>query len=580
MDPTVAELGRALLGDTWVVESLPRALELWSAGGAARQLVTLEGDRVEPTGVVVGGSPEALDSALLQQKREIRELEAVAQELQTGFEDARARHLAVVESLRAVQVLRAEVEDARAAAQRDHGAATAAAAHVERQRVAAAERVARAGDDWARLEVVHDQRVAEHAAAAEASLAAAAALPEAARARAIAQDRVTEQAGARDAAVEVLTQARVAWAQWQQRNEALRSTADRFARQLASERERAAKLLAAVERNDQEIARLEATSAEATLERAELLASSREATTAVHDARERYEAMRQRIDEIDLAVRNLRGSLEAERDRLQEVELGLQQNALERRHLELDARERFDLHLDEVIVDYHDRPLAGERELERQAELRRTIARMGEVNLTAIGEYDEVSQRYDYLVRQRDDLEAALAQLEEAIDTINKTTRQRFQDTFDLVNERFQQVFPRLFAGGRAELRLTDPGNLLETGVEIVAQPPGKQLRNLELLSGGEKALTATSLVFAVFLIKPSPFCIMDEVDAPLDDANVGRFCALVRDLSERTQFLVITHNKITMESADRLYGVTMEQRGVSKLVSVNLRRAVELAYD
>ena len=205
---------------------------------------------------------------------------------------------------------------------------------------------------------------------------------------------------------------------------------------------------------------------------------------------------------------------------------------------------------------------------------------MGEVNLTAIDEYEDVSNRYEYLTAQRKDLEDGLDQLQEAIDRINKTTRERFKETFDAVNEKFQMLFPRLFNGGRAELKMTDPSDLLATGVEIAAQPPGKQLRSLDLLSGGEKALTATSLIFAIFLIKPSPFCILDEVDAPLDDANVGRFCHLVRELSATTQFIIITHNKVTMETADRLYGVTMEQRGVSKFVSVNMRRAIELAYN
>jgi chromosome segregation protein len=233
-----------------------------------------------------------------------------------------------------------------------------------------------------------------------------------------------------------------------------------------------------------------------------------------------------------------------------------------------------------VLVDFHDRPLCGADQIERAAELKRVISRMGEVNLTAIDEFQEVSVRHEYLVRQRDDLENAVAQLQEAIDRIDKTTRQMFKDTFHAVNERFQQLFPRLFAGGRASLELTNPDDMLETGVEIVAQPPGKQLRSLDLLSGGEKALTAVSLIFAIFLMKPSPFCLLDEVDAPLDDVNVGRFCSLVRELAANTQFIIITHNKVSMETADRLYGVTMEQRGVSKLVSVNIRRAVELAYS
>ncbi|MBK8717895.1 MAG: AAA family ATPase [Deltaproteobacteria bacterium] len=279
-------------------------------------------------------------------------------------------------------------------------------------------------------------------------------------------------------------------------------------------------------------------------------------------------------------MRTLRSELDGHREQQQEVELGLRENQLELSHLHVDVRERLDVELVEVLSDYHDRRQCGEVERERAAELKRVISRMGEVNLTAIEEFEEVSVRYEYLTRQRDDLENSVTQLQEAIDRIDKTTRQMFRETFAAVDEKFRQIFPRLFAGGRAELKLTDPDDMLNTGIEIVAQPPGKQLRSLDLLSGGEKALTATSLIFAIFLIKPSPFCLLDEVDAPLDEVNVGRFNGLVRELAANTQFVIITHNKVTMEIADRLYGVTMEQRGVSKLVSVNIRRAVEMAYN
>src|SRR5690606_24932471 len=191
-------------------------------------------------------------------------------------------------------------------------------------------------------------------------------------------------------------------------------------------------------------------------------------------------------------------------------------------------------------------------------------------------EFEEVSQRYEYLTSQRDDLESAIGTLQEAIDRIDETTKVRFEETFHAVNDMFQKLFPRLFNGGRAELVMTEPNDLLNTGVEIMAQPPGKKIQSLELLSGGEKALTAVSLIFGIFLIKSSPFCLLDEVDAPLDEANVGRFCDLVAELAQRTQFIIITHNKRTMEIADRLYGVTMQQPGASKLVSVSVRRPVE----
>ena len=148
----------------------------------------------------------------------------------------------------------------------------------------------------------------------------------------------------------------------------------------------------------------------------------------------------------------------------------------------------------------------------------------------------------------------------------------RFKETFDFVNDIFQKTFPRLFQGGRAWLALTDEQNLLDSGVEIFVHPPGKKVGNLNLLSGGEKALTAVSLIFSLFLYKPSPFCVLDEVDAPLDDANIGRFAQMVREMCDRSQFVLITHNKRTMESCDMLYGVTMQEPGISKIVSVTLR--------
>jgi chromosome segregation protein len=207
----------------------------------------------------------------------------------------------------------------------------------------------------------------------------------------------------------------------------------------------------------------------------------------------------------------------------------------------------------------------------RQAELQKLIDEMGEVNLMAIDEFKQMEERFAFLSSQKEDLEESMNALQKAIQRINRTTRKRFLETFHLVNEKFQQVFPRLFCGGHAELRLTDEEDLLTTGLEIVVQPPGKKLQNVSLLSGGEKALTAVALIFSIFLIKPSPFCLLDEVDAPLDDANIGRFNDMVREMSATSQFIIITHNRATMAVADTLYGVTMEEPGVSKLVSVRL---------
>ena len=197
------------------------------------------------------------------------------------------------------------------------------------------------------------------------------------------------------------------------------------------------------------------------------------------------------------------------------------------------------------------------------------IESMGEVNLSAINESRITEERLTFLLEQEGDLNKAVDSLYATISTINKTTIERFRAAFDSVNEQFQEIFPFLFRGGEGRLELTDEEDLLETGVEILARPPGKRIQNMDLLSGGEKALTAVALIFSIFLTRPSPFCLLDEVDAPLDDANLARFHEMLRRLCDKTQFLFITHNKRSMQEADSLYGITMEEPGASSIVSV-----------
>jgi chromosome segregation protein len=205
------------------------------------------------------------------------------------------------------------------------------------------------------------------------------------------------------------------------------------------------------------------------------------------------------------------------------------------------------------------------------ATLRAKIDRLGPVNMTAIDQFDDLETRYAFLTAQRKDLVDSIAQTSEAIKRIDETTRQRFAEAFSAINHNFQLTFSTLFGGGRAGLTLLDESDPLESGIEIIAQPPGKRLQSVQLLSGGEKALTAIALMFGLFQYKPSPFCLLDEIDAPLDDANIGRFVEMLRGMQAHTQFILITHNRKTMEIADRLYGVTMEEPGVSKLISVQL---------
>jgi chromosome segregation protein len=208
---------------------------------------------------------------------------------------------------------------------------------------------------------------------------------------------------------------------------------------------------------------------------------------------------------------------------------------------------------------------------EMVADLRAKIEHMGAVNMMAIDQFDDLESRHAFLTAQRKDLIDSIAATNEAIKKIDKTTKERFREAFVAINENFAQTFTTLFGGGRAGLVLLDENDQLESGIDMIAQPPGKRLQNVQLLSGGEKALTAMALMFAIFKYRPSPFCLLDEIDAPLDDANIGRFVEMLQGMQDGTQFILITHNRKTMEIADRLYGVTMEEPGVSKLISVQL---------
>jgi chromosome segregation protein len=285
--------------------------------------------------------------------------------------------------------------------------------------------------------------------------------------------------------------------------------------------------------------------------------------------REEFESVRAEIDRHESQLKTLRHELAGMQSELSDMQLAGRELQLESEHLRESILERHRIDLQSYVAPVGEWDRAGKSR--RLEELRRQIESMGEVNLMAIEEFQELEERYTFLTTQREDLQESLTGLQAAISKINRTTRRRFRETFDLVNAKFQENFPRLFRGGNAILRLTDEDDLLDTGIEIEAQPPGKRLQNVTLLSGGEKALTAVALIFSIFMVKPSPFCLLDEVDAPLDDANIGRFNEIVREMSKMSQFIIITHSKRTMEIADTLYGVTMEEPGVSKTVSVRI---------
>jgi chromosome segregation protein len=338
----------------------------------------------------------------------------------------------------------------------------------------------------------------------------------------------------------------------------------------------------------------------------------------VREADDRSQELRARFDEQDGSIRDARRAVETVRGEVAQLDVARATAEADLAHLSTSCVENVQATLDEVAAEVEqlerdgalaspravdDAPdaaeveddampavataAAGEAGEETEAvaqpqsrtltpdemvtDLRAKIERMGAVNMMAIDQFDDLESRHTFLTAQRKDLVDSIAATGEAIRRIDKTTKERFREAFAVINQNFEGTFTTLFGGGRAGLVLLDESDQLESGIDIIAQPPGKRLQSVQLLSGGEKALTAMALMFAIFKYRPSPFCLLDEIDAPLDDANIGRFVEMLQGMQDHTQFILITHNRKTMEIADRLYGVTMEEPGVSKLISVQL---------
>jgi chromosome segregation protein len=291
---------------------------------------------------------------------------------------------------------------------------------------------------------------------------------------------------------------------------------------------------------------------------------------AAHEKRREHDEILENILLLEEKIKSLRQEIDSLSHSISETEVKVTELRLKLENLSSNILSLYNVELSSYeALSCKEDNLPEEGEAERAAELKQKLADMGPVSLSTIEEYEELKTRFEFLNTQREDLEKSIAELEEAIKKINTSTRKNLREAYESLNSKFGEIFVEFFGGGRAELRLTDDTNILETGIEIAAQPPGKKLQNINLLSGGEKSLTALSLLFASFLIKPTPLCVLDEADAALDEPNTVKFAQMVKKLSLTTQFIVITHNRITMEAADYIYGITMQEPGVSKVISM-----------
>jgi len=565
------DVAEYLLSDVVIVKDLHAGLSLWNRNGYYSTMVTPEGEVIDPMGVVTGGSADSLEGNLLAQRRRMRELRTLltqleAQlELETGevrklvgqLEEAEAKKILLANEIHRLELDRVRIEhDCRAAEQES-----------ERLRRTLEALMQEKGDLTATIQLLTEDLCQCHERLETR-------LQEKQRREATLAQK---QAAFHDLK-ESLEALETATTQSRIRNAALGEKRENTHLNLENRR-------ALVQETIEQIAARHAQMVDIGRRRADVTDSLRQAEQSVNVGRrhlqkleshlqaerERYKANARQLADIEESIKELRSLGATWQEKKNEGQLALAQQRLHLQHLLDNVREKYDEDLSQLSFTPSQSALAKEDLLTEIDDLRSRLERMGEVNLAAIGEYEELTSRFQFMNQQKEDLEKSIADLQRTIVKLNRICRLRFKETFEDINEKFQSIFPRLFRGGKARLLLTDENDYLETGVDIAVQPPGKKLQSITLLSGGEKALTAVSLLFAIFLTTPSPFCFLDEVDAPLDDANIDRFIDLIKDMSEFSQFILVTHNKKTMQAAQVLYGITMAEPGISKLVSVRM---------
>ena len=396
-----------------------------------------------------------------------------------------------------------------------------------------------------------------------------------------AQESLGGLRSARDAAVQAASEVKARVAALEERSRAAAQALARLDAQVVEMNQRLQSLNAQRESAITEKAQREGENAQIVEQLATLAGEREQAQVRAEELQRLSDEIRQRLGQLEEELKAARVELDAVRDRRGETAATSARLTSDEQHMGETAVNELGIAADELLADstlvlVESEQLAADETAYR--EMRAKLESMGPVNMMALEEYKEAAQRHEFLDTQRKDLLDAIDNTQKTIKEIEATCQEKFKDAFAHINENFQATFKKLFGGGQGFMRLTDEENTAESGIDVVASPPGKKLQNVLLLSGGEKALTALALLVGIFQYAPSPFCILDEVDAPLDEANVGRFTELVRDMSVQTQFVLITHSKKTMSIAPVMYGVTMQEPGVSKLVSVRFNEHAHAA--
>ena len=565
------EVAEYLLSDVVVVRDLRAGLSLWNRNGFYSTLVTPDGEVIDPMGTVSGGSDDALDGNFLTQRRHIRELKTLLAELDAKLqledreveklkrelEQAETKKSSLATEMHRLELDRVRFEHERLIATRDFDRFTQTVQALLQEQsdlVSALERGTQEVDQCRiAIETRTQDKIEKENILAQKQAASR---------------ELQQSVEAVEAAV---TQSRI-------RNAALGEKKQNTHHNLENRLNLQQETFEQINFRQNQIADMTQRRSQIELTLAQSEEALQSAKRNLQDLEERLQTERhshkvisRNLLDIEESIKELRPLGEACQEEKNRIQVSLAEKKLRCQHLADNIRERYDADLESLTFAVSDSIASTEDLLAEIDDLRARLERMGEVNLAAIGEYEDLSTRFQFMNQQKEDLEKSIADLQRTIIKLNRICRLRFKESFEEINEKFQSIFPRLFRGGKAKLVLTDENDYLETGVDIVVQPPGKKLQFITLLSGGEKALTAVSLLFAIFLTKPSPFCFLDEVDAPLDDANIDRFNDIIKEMSQLSQFVLVTHNKKTMQAAEVLYGITMAEPGVSKVVSVRM---------
>ena len=568
-DPKYEVAMRHLLGNTLVIEDLDSAIALTRRFRPSARLVTLDGEVINTSGAITGGQTDQRKSGLLSRSRELETLEdeigKLTQSSNKQNQKRKAYAAAIANLQKRRQTLTTQWQDKRvekASLTKDLEQANLYVTRLEQQLAA--------------LEVENRELGSAVAASREAQQALETEIATLTQKSTRTQrwiERMSEQIESENRkhgeVASTCQEMEVFLAGQRQKLESLASEVQTFKETQARIEKDIAEQQAIIDTDEQRKSDLVEQVAAAQREFLHLEGDRAEAESGLEELTEERETLLQEVEVLQKEMRSTRRNFEKQNRARHKLEVATTQLEMRIKSVSTRIHDKYQVSIDALPPVMDNEQAMDEIDLLDSIEkLKAEISGMGAVNLKAIEAYAEYKQRHDFLISQRADLQQSVQDTYQVIQKINQTSREVFLETFEAVQTNFQEVFTQLFGGGETELLLTDPSDVLDSGIDIIARPPGKRPQSITQLSGGERSLVAIGLLFAVFKIKPSPFCVLDEVDAALDEANVLRFANLIRAYAENTQFVIITHNRRTMEIADAMYGVTMEQAGISKIVS------------